>query len=59
MAKELNLPHYLLLAGVGENIWIHAFSKSINAKWNINSLIQVLNLSYQFHLQQRFYHYAN
>ena len=35
--------YYLPIAGLRKK-WVHAFSKSINAKWNPNNNIQVLIL---------------
>ena len=39
-AKKPSLLYYLSTAGEG-NIWIHAFHKSINSKWNTSILDQI------------------
>ena len=50
-AKELSLLYCLLMAGMEE--WsIHTFLKGISANSNVNSFIQDLNLSRQFHFPQ-------
>ena len=46
--KEPSLLYYLLVAES-----IHAFLKSIYAKWNANNLIQYLNTGYQLQFFRR------